>query len=180
MPVTDMNEPVNPIEAIFFMRVIFKARPWKALDPEAKRLATVNQTDIRVLLRPWAGAGTQDDDSSGAASIFWRASWMTLDHPLHKVTPRVLLSVAPPPGPGLSRNILFFRPLPPPENAANRPKPANSRHGHGGDLGSLFDRPFERISDAAESAPSLRLRPLPAGTLASLGNRHAHRVVGRR
>ena len=97
-----MNEPVKPIGVTFFMRVIFEAHPWKALDPEAKRFATVNQADIRVL-RARRRTGTQDDDSSGAASIFRRASWMTLNHPLHKAAPRVLRSVAPPPGPGLSK-----------------------------------------------------------------------------
>ena len=107
-PVTDMNEPVKPVVVSFFMRFIFKACPWKALDPEAKLFATVNQTDIRVL-RARKRTGTQDDDSSGAASIFLRASWVVLNRPLHKVTPRVLRSVAPPPGPGLSKKHFIFQ-----------------------------------------------------------------------
>jgi hypothetical protein len=44
------------------------AHPWKARDLKAKRDATVNQPDIRVL--PTQGwTGTHDADSSGAASI---------------------------------------------------------------------------------------------------------------
>lgn len=47
--------------------------PWEAPDPEAKRLSTVDQADIRGLPLPMAGAEPHDLDSSGAASIYQRA-----------------------------------------------------------------------------------------------------------
>ncbi|MEX5281875.1 hypothetical protein [Nitrospira tepida] len=47
---------------------VWAAYPWSAQDLEARRCATVNQPDIRVLsIQGWTG--THDSDSSGAASI---------------------------------------------------------------------------------------------------------------
>jgi len=64
--------------------------------PKAKRYSTVNQPDIRGLSAE-GGQSSHDYDSSGAASIYSRASW-TYSCPLHKGTTRVLRAVASPPG----------------------------------------------------------------------------------
>jgi hypothetical protein len=55
------------------MPLFFLAHPWKAMIPKAKRISTVNQPDIRGL-SALRGQSSHDYDSSGAASIYRRAS----------------------------------------------------------------------------------------------------------
>ena len=65
---TDMDEPVKTVAAFIPWAPLLSGYGGRALVLEARRLSTVNHSDIRGLL-PGGEQSTHDCDSSGAASI---------------------------------------------------------------------------------------------------------------